>query len=83
VTITKSQLTYLGDINLGTGNDGAGQRSTEQVHILVDGIASNGGEAELLNELTTDVDDLALQGTDGEGLLAGSLEVLFLANIGH
>jgi hypothetical protein len=55
---------------------GRAERGTEQVDVLVNSVASNGGEAELLNELAADVDDLALQGTDGEGLLAGSLEVL-------
>lgn len=56
---------------------------TEQVHVLVDGIASNSGEAKLLDELAADVDNLALEGTDLQGLLAGSLKVLLLANIGH
>lgn len=67
---------YLGDFDLGTGNDRASQRGTEQVNTLVDGIASNGGEAKLLDELAADVDNLALEGTDLQSLLAGSLEVL-------
>ena len=50
---------------------------------LVDGIASNGREAQLLNELLPAVLDVALGGTDLQGLLLGSLEVLLLANIGH
>lgn len=50
---------------------------------LVDGVASNGREAELLDELLPDVLDVALAGTDLQGLLLGSLEVLLLANIGH
>lgn len=49
---------------------------TEQVYVLVDGIAGNGREAELLNKFTADVDDLALEGTDLQGLHASSLEVL-------
>jgi hypothetical protein len=56
---------------------------TEKVHVLVDSIASNGGEAELLDELAADVDNLALESTDLQGLLTGSLKVLLLANIGH
>lgn len=67
---------YLGDIDLGAGNDGASQGGTEKVDVLVDGVASNGGEAKLLDELAADVNDLALEGTDLQGLLAGSLEVL-------
>lgn len=67
---------YLGDIDLGTGDNGASQRGTEQVDVLVDGVASNGGEAKLLDELAADVSNLALEGTNLQGLLAGSLEVL-------
>jgi hypothetical protein len=67
---------YLGDVDLGAGNDGASQGGTKQVDILVDGIASNGGEAKLLDELAADVNNLALEGTDLQGLLAGSLKVL-------
>lgn len=66
----------LGDLNLGAGNDGTSQGGTEKVDVLVDGVASNGGEAELLDELTADIDNLALEGTNLQGLLAGSLEVL-------
>lgn len=50
---------------------------------LVDGVASNGREAQLLDELLPDVLDVALAGTDLQGLLLGSLKVLLLANIGH
>lgn len=50
---------------------------------LVDGVASNGRETELLHELLPDVLDVALAGTDLQGLLLGSLKVLLLANISH
>jgi hypothetical protein len=50
---------------------------------LVDSVASNGREAELLNELLPDVLDVALAGTDLQSLLLSSLEVLLLTNIGH
>jgi hypothetical protein len=50
---------------------------------LVDGIASNGREAQLLNELFPAVLDVALGSTNLQGLLLGSLKVLLLANIGH
>lgn len=43
--------TYLGDINLGTGDNWASQRGTQEVDVLVDGVASNGGEAQFLNKL--------------------------------
>lgn len=61
---------------MSAGNDGASQRGTEEVDVLVDGVASNSGEAELLNELAADVNNLALECTDVQGLLTGSLEVL-------
>lgn len=43
--------TDLSDIDLGTGDNWASQRGTQEVDILVDGVASNGGEAQLLNKL--------------------------------
>ena len=52
------------------------QGHTKQVNVLVDSVASNGREAELLNELAAQINDLALESTDLHGLLAGSLEVL-------
>jgi hypothetical protein len=50
---------------------------------LVDSVASNGWEAELLDKLLPDVLNVALAGTNLQGLLLGSLEVLLLTNIGH
>lgn len=52
-------------------------RHTEQVDVLVNGIASDGGEAKLVNELAANVDNLALKSTTLQGLGAGSLEVLW------
>lgn len=73
----------LGNLDLGLSDDGSGQRGTEQVNVLVDGVGLDGGEAQLLNELLSDVLDNELDGADLEGLLSSSLEVLLLANIGH
>jgi hypothetical protein len=50
---------------------------------LVDSVASNGREAELLNELLPDVLNVALAGTDLQSLLLSRLKVLLLTNIGH
>jgi hypothetical protein len=50
---------------------------------LIDSVASNGREAELLNELLPDVLNVALAGTDLQSFLLSSLEVLLLTNIGH
>lgn len=56
---------------------------TEKVDVLIDGVALDGGEAELLNELLADVLNVDLRGTNLQGLLTGSLKVLLLTNIGH
>ena len=49
---------------------------TEKVDVFVDSIAGNCGEAELINELATNVNDFALQSTALQSLGASSLEVL-------
>jgi hypothetical protein len=46
-----SEVTNAGDVDLGTSNHWTGQRGTEKVDILIDGVASNSGEAQLLDEL--------------------------------
>jgi hypothetical protein len=56
---------------------------TQQVDVLVDGVALDGGEAQLLDELLTEVLDVDLGRTDLQGLRLGGLEVLLLTNIGH
>jgi len=56
---------------------------TQKVDVLVDGIALDSGPAELLDELLAEILNVALLGTNLEGLLAGSIKVLLLANIGH
>jgi hypothetical protein len=101
-TVGNSEASFpLGDLDLSTSNDGTGQRSSQKVDVLVDSVAGNGGEAELLNELpyialdtivntkanlssrhTAEVGNLALDGTELQGLLPDSVKVLFLANIG-
>lgn len=44
-------------LHLSTSNDGAGQRGAEKVALLVDGIALNSTEAQLLDELLTEILD--------------------------
>lgn len=43
--------------HLSAGNDGASQRCTQEVSLLVDGIALNSTEAELVNELLAKILD--------------------------
>lgn len=54
----------LGDGDLSTGNDWASQRGTEEVDVLVDGVALDSWEAKLLNELLAQILDVDLGGTD-------------------
>lgn len=71
----------LRDGDLGAGDDGARQRGAEQVDVLVDGVALNGREAELLDELAAQVLDVAGDGSDLQGLGFGSLEVLYVVSL--
>jgi hypothetical protein len=76
-------VVLLGDPDLRPGNDGAGQRGAEQVAVLVDGIALNGAEHDLLDELALQVlNDHALS-TEGKGLLLNLGPVLLLADVGE
>jgi hypothetical protein len=75
-------VVLLGNADLGTGNDGPSQGRSQEVAVLEDGIALNGAEYNLLDELLLEVlDDHAL-GTEGKSLLLDRLPVLLLAYIG-
>lgn len=56
---------------------------TQEVDVLVDGVALDSRPAQLLDELLAEILNVALLGTNLEGLLAGSVEVLLLTNVGH
>lgn len=73
----------LSDLDHAPGNDGAGKRCSEEVDVLVDAIALDRGEAELLNKLALQIDDMARESTALDGLLLCRLEVFLLAYIGH
>ena len=76
-------VVLLSNANLGASNDGAGKRGAEEVAVLVDGVALDGTEDNLIDELALEIlDDHAL-GTEGESLLLDSGEVLLLADIGE
>jgi hypothetical protein len=76
-------LLFLSYCNLGSSDDGTGEGGAKQVDVLVNGVAWYGLEAELFDELVVEILDVALLRTDLQGLLAGCLEVLFLADRGH
>lgn len=67
----------LGHSDLRSGNDWASQRGTQEVDVLVDGIALNSGVAELLDKLLPQVLDVACDSTNLQCLCLGSLEVLY------
>lgn len=75
-------VVLLGSLDLGAGNDGAGQTGSEEVSVLVDGIALDGGEDELVDELLLQVGDDHALGTEGESLLLDLGEVLLLTDVG-
>lgn len=56
---------------------------TQEVDVLVDGVALDSRPAQLLDELLAEILNVALLGTNLEGLLAGSVKVLLLTNVGH
>jgi hypothetical protein len=58
-------------------------KHTQEVDILVDGVALDRGPAQLLDELLAEILNVALLGTNLEGLLAGSVKVLLLTDVGH
>jgi hypothetical protein len=66
----------LGNFDLCTSNDGTSQRGTEEVDVLVDGVASNSGEAEFLNKLAAKIDNFGLDGTELQSFLLDGGEVL-------
>lgn len=70
-----------GNLHLSPGNDGPGQAGAEQVPSLVYGVALDGGEAELLDELAAQVGDDHLRGADGGGLGADLIPVLLLGGV--
>lgn len=56
---------------------------TQKVNVLVDGVALDSRPAQLLDELLAEILNVALLGTNLEGLLAGSVKVLLLTDVGH
>ena len=59
-----------------------GTPSTQKIFPLVDGIALDGSETQLVYKFSAEVINDHLGGADLESLLLHSLPVLFLANIG-
>ncbi len=78
-----SATLLLGDIDHATGDYWASKGGTEEVDTLVDGVTLNSWNALLVDELLTDVNNVAGNGSDGQSLLLGNVEVLLLANVGH
>jgi hypothetical protein len=73
----------LSNADLGASDDRSGQSSSKEVSVLIDGIALDCSENDLLDELLLKVlDDHALR-AESEGLLFDSIEVLDLTNIGE
>lgn len=76
-------VVLLGNADLGTGNDGASEGGAEEVAVLIDGIALDGTEDDLVNELLLEVEDHHLLSTKLLGLGADLIPVFLLADIGE
>lgn len=70
-------------VHHGAGDDGPGERGAEQVDALVDAVGLDRGVDEVLDKLLLAVGEDKLECADLEGLLAGSLKVFLLPDVGH
>jgi hypothetical protein len=71
------------DLDHASGNDRSSKRGTEEVDVLVDGVALNGGVDELLDKLSLEVLEEEARGSALHGLGSSGLKVLLLTDIGH
>lgn len=79
----KIAVVLLSNADLGASDDRSGQSSSKEVSVLIDGIALDCSEDDLLDEFLLEVfNDHALR-AESEGLLFDSIEVLDLTNIGE
>ena len=76
-------VVLLSNANLSASDNGTSEGSAEEVSVLIDGIALNGSEDDLLNELFLKVLNDHTLSTESESLLLNSIKVLDLANIGE
>lgn len=76
-------VVLLSNADLSPGNDGPGEGGTEEVAVLIDGVALDGAEDNLLDKLALEVLNHHALGTESEGLLLDLSPVLLLANIGE
>ncbi len=72
-----------GDLDLSACDDRARQGRAEEVAPFVDGVAGDGREDELGDEVALEVDDVDGVGTGGERPAPDLVEVLVLAHVGH
>jgi hypothetical protein len=73
----------LSDSDHATGDDGAGERSTKEVHIFIDAVRLDSGVDQFSDELAPEILQEEFFGADFEGLLLCGGEVLLLSNISH
>jgi len=77
----KIALVLLGSSDLGTSNDWASQSSPKEVTVLINGVALDSAEDDLLDEFLLKILDNHLLGTKCKGLLLNSGKILLLADI--
>lgn len=74
-------VVLLSNADLGASDDRSGQSSSKEVSVLIDGIALDCSEDDLLDEFLLEVFNDHTLRTESEGLLFDSIEVLNLTNI--
>lgn len=79
----KITVVLLSNADLSTSNDRTSQSGSEEVSILVNGVALNRSEDNLLNKLLLKVLDNHTLSTESKGLLLDGIKVFDLANIGE
>eukprot|EP00053_Salpingoeca_punica_P020582 m.211961 g.211961 ORF g.211961 m.211961 type:complete len:431 (-) comp19168_c0_seq1:25-1317(-) len=76
-------LALLGNLDLLASNARAGQRGSQEIAILVDGVGLDRREDKLGEKLLPQILHIDLLRTKGQGLGAGCIKVLLLADVGQ
>jgi len=74
---------FLRALDLRPRNDWTSQRCPEQVYVLVDAVALDGGEAELFDKFALEVCDDHVECSDLLGLFFCGFKVFFLTDVGE
>lgn len=76
-------VVFVSSLNLRPSNDGAGKTGSEEVSVLVDGVALDGAEDELVDKFLLQVVDNHALSTESQCLLLDRSEIFLLAQVGE